>query len=334
MAGHLQPVPNGAASPPAGAPTGRRPATTLSTEWGSASPFGVGGPETATGAEPGEPPAAVTATGLGRRHGDRWALHECDFTLPEGSVTALVGANGAGKTTLLHLLAGLLTPTEGTAALAKGGRVAFVAQDNPLYPHFTATDMLCFGRRANSVWDEAYARRWLDQFDVPLRRTCRTLSGGQQTQVALAVALGSCPSVLLLDEPLSALDPLARNAVMSGVLEAAAERGITVLLSTHVIAELGGVADRLLLLAAGRLALAGQVDDLLERHVYRSGPRADAPSGVGTVVRASHSAAHSRFLVRHDPGVPDASTPAPRWTSTPVPLEELVLAYLTAAEAR
>ncbi|WP_253772499.1 ABC transporter ATP-binding protein [Goodfellowiella coeruleoviolacea] len=277
-------------------------------------------------------------TGLGKRYrGGRdntWALRDCSFTLPAGSVTALVGMNGAGKTTLLSILAGLLTPTAGHLTLpstgqggADGARIAFVAQEKPLYRYFSVADMLQVGARLNRVWDQERALRWLRRFDIPLDRACGRLSGGQQAQVNFAIALGSRPSVLLLDEPVSTLDPLARSEVTAELLTEAADTGMTVLLSTHVVGELVGVADHLLLLAKGRLLAAGEIDTLLENHLHYVGPRADVPPGPGQVVWASHTDNQSVFLVRLPETGPVPPVDAP-WTTRPVTLEEFVLAQL------
>jgi ABC-2 type transport system ATP-binding protein len=285
-------------------------------------------------------PAAVRAEGLGkyyrRRGGRTWALRHCGFTLPPGRVAALVGANGAGKTTLLSVLAGLLAPNEGTVAIDEGvtdrptaDRVAFVAQDKPLYRSFSVADMLRFGAHLNRMWDQADALRWLDRFDIPLKQDCGRLSGGQQAQVSFAVALGSRPSVLLLDEPLSTLDPLARREVIGQLLATANDNGMTVVLSTHVVTELVGVADHLLLLSAGRLLVGGNVDDLLARHVRYLGPHADKPPGPGDVVHATHTARQSTFLVRRPDDAPPNPVAEP-WLARPVNLEEFVLAYMSA----
>ncbi|MGM1063184.1 ATP-binding cassette domain-containing protein [Saccharothrix sp. Mg75] len=270
---------------------------------------------------------AVRARSLGKRYRNRWALRDCTFDLPSGRVAALVGANGAGKTTLMSVLAGLLDADEGSAGAA--GRVAFVSQDKPLYRNFTAVDVLRLGARLNVVWDEARARRWLGRFEVPLDRACGRLSGGQQAQVAFALAIGSRPDVLLLDEPLANLDPLARREVTAELLAEVDETGMTVLLSTHVVAELSGVADHLLLLAHGRLLAGGDLDDLLARHVSYTGPRSEVPPALGRVVEARHRGNQSTFLVR----LPD-DHPRPvvagRWTERPVTLEDYVLAQLAA----
>jgi len=271
--------------------------------------------------------AAVRAQGLGKRYRAKWALRECTFDLPAGRVAALVGANGAGKTTLMSVLAGLLDADEGAAAAV--GRVAFVSQDKPVYRNFTAEDVLRLGAHLNVVWDRARAVRWLERFEVPLDRACGKLSGGQQAQVAFALAIGSRPAVLMLDEPLANLDPLARREVTAELLGEVAETGMTVLLSTHVVAELGGVADYLLLLAHGRLLAGGDLDDLLARHVTYVGPAAEAPPVVGEVVEARHRGGQSTFLVELPEGR-DRPVVAGPWTERPVTLEDYVLAQLAA----
>ncbi|MCE6999368.1 ABC transporter ATP-binding protein [Saccharothrix sp. S26] len=280
-----------------------------------------------TAVEAGDGAVAVRARGLGKRYRAKWALRECAFELPAGRVAALVGANGAGKTTLMSVLAGLLGADEGSASAA--GRVAFVSQDKPVYRHFSVADMLRFGARLNVVWDEARARRWLARFEIPLDRACGKLSGGMQAQVAFALAIGSRPDVLLLDEPLANLDPLARREVTAELLGEVAETGMTVLLSTHVVAELSGVADYLLLLAHGRLLAGGDLDELLGGHVSYTGPRSDVPPALGEVVEARHTATQSTFLVRLPEGRPRPVVAGP-WVERPPTLEDYVLAQLEA----
>jgi ABC-2 type transport system ATP-binding protein len=270
---------------------------------------------------------AVRARGLGKRYRAKWALRECAFELPAGRVAALVGANGAGKTTLMSVLAGLLDADEGSAGAV--GRVAFVSQEKPVYRNFSAADVLRLGARLNVVWDEARARRWLARFEIPLDRACGKLSGGMQAQVAFALALGSRPDVLMLDEPLANLDPLARREVTAELLGEVAETGMTVLLSTHVVAELSGVADYLLLLAHGRLLAGGDLDELLGRHVSYTGPRSDVPPALGTVVEARHSGNQSTFLVELPEGQPRPVVAGP-WAERPPTLEDYVLAQLAA----
>lgn len=293
---------------------------------------------------PDAEPAGVRVDGLGRRYrrgprGGTWALRDCAFEVPAGSVAALVGANGAGKTTLLSVLAGLLRPTEGTA-LVDGlpvpartadslGRTAFVPQDKPLYRRFTAADMLRLGERLNRRWDQRRASSWLERFDIPPDLPCGALSSGQRAQVALAVAAGSVPSVLLLDEPLANVDPLGRVDVMRALLSDVADTGMTVLLSTHVVAELGGLADHLVLLSRGRLVLGGDLDRVLDRHLRYVGPRSDAPPGPGDVLQAAHTDRQSTFLVRL-PGDAVRPTVAEPWRTEATTLEDLVVAHLRA----
>lgn len=278
---------------------------------------------------------AVRASGLGKsyraklvRGGHSRALADCDFALPAGRVAALVGANGAGKTTLLTILAGLLAPDAGSVQVP--GRAAFLSQDKAVYRHVKPLQNLALAARLNRVWDAGKARRWLERFEVPLDRACGKLSGGQQAQVAFAVAVGSRPDVLLLDEPLANLDPLVRREVMAELLAEAAETGMSVVLSTHVVAELGGVADYLLLLAHGRLLASGDLDELLAAHVLYTGPAAEFPPGPGTVIEARHRGQQSSFLTRLPEGTSTPEVAAP-WTVRPVNLEELVLAQLAAS---
>ncbi|KAA2256123.1 ABC transporter ATP-binding protein [Solihabitans fulvus] len=252
-----------------------------------------------------------------------WALRDCTFEVPAGRVVALVGANGAGKSTLLGILGGVLAASDGAAEVT--GRTAIVTQERPLYRHFSVADTLRLGASLNREWDQERALRWLNRFEVPLRRACGRLSGGQRAQVAIAVALGSRPSVLLLDEPLTNLDPLARRDAVRQLLTDVADTGLTVVLSTHLVAELSGVADHLVLLSRGRLVVDGDVDDLLAAHVEWIGPRADAPPAPGEVVHAQHTDVQSTFLVR---SLADAAPPPPGWLCRQVPLEDFVLAHL------
>lgn len=254
----------------------------------------------------------------------KWAVRNVSFTLPPGSVTALVGANGSGKSTLLNVLAGHLRPESGHGAVA--GRVAYVPQHKPMYKSFRVADVLAFGKRLNKVWDGDRADEWLTRFKVPRKLEAEDLSGGQRTHLTLALALGRRPDVLMLDEPLSDLDPLARRHVMRELLTEVADRGMTLVYSTHVVAEVGGVADRLLLMSDGRLLLDGDTDELLEEHVLYTGPSEPEPPVEGPVVLAKHGAAQSSYLVRS--GGAQVGEP---WTARYVTLEELVVAHLERA---
>jgi ABC-2 type transport system ATP-binding protein len=217
----------------------------------------------------------VEASGLGKRYGRTWALRGCTLEIPAGRVVALVGPNGAGKTTLLNLAVGLSVPSAGAVTVLGGRRagapaaldaIAFVAQDTPLYKSLSVADMLYLTRSLNRRFDRAYARARLDDLGIPLKRKAGKLSGGQQAQLALTLALARRPRLLVLDEPVAMLDPVARHDFMATVLAAASADGVSVLLSSHVLTELERVADYLILLARGQVRLAGEVGDLLAAH--------------------------------------------------------------------
>jgi ABC-2 type transport system ATP-binding protein len=217
----------------------------------------------------------VEASGLGKRYGGTWALRDCTLEVPAGHVTALVGPNGAGKTTLLNLAVGLAAPSAGRVTVL-GGRpagspaaldgIAFVAQDTPLYRNLSVADMIYITRSLNRRFDQAYAAGRLAELGIPQRRKTRKLSGGQQAQVALTLALARRPRLLVLDEPVAMLDPIARHDFMATVQAAAAADGVSVLLSSHVLTELERVTSHLVLLARGQVRLAGEVKDLLAEH--------------------------------------------------------------------
>ncbi len=277
---------------------------------------------------------ALRTERLGMRYRRKWALRDCTLTLPAGKVIALVGPNGAGKTTLLRMCVGLAVPTSGSVEVFGQSptantpqvlsRVGFLAQDHPLYRHFTVADLLRFGRSCNVRFDEGLAIRRLSQLDIPLAQRAGSLSGGQQAQVALALALAKRPDFLVLDEPLASLDPLARLEFQQTLMSAVAADGVTVLFSSHVVHELKQVCDHLVLLNGGRVAIDGDIDELLSEHRLLVGPRVDAaPHKSSTVIEATHADRHSTLLVR-DGGVPLM----PGWRAQPAALEDLVLAYL------
>ena len=225
------------------------------------------------------PAVALEASGLGKRYGRRGAaLDGCSFRLPAGRVSALVGPNGAGKSTLLAIAAGLLRPTSGTLTVLGGApgehraRVAHLAQTKPLYPQLTIAQTLRMGAELNPArWDAAHAARIVEQGGLDPKSRIRSLSGGQRTRVALALALGKRPELMLLDEPMADLDPLARHELMGTLMADAAEHGTTVLMSSHIVAELADACDHLLLLGGGRIRLGGGIDDLLTAHTVVTG---------------------------------------------------------------
>ncbi|MFJ6667976.1 ABC transporter ATP-binding protein [Streptomyces sp. NPDC091383] len=276
---------------------------------------------------------ALRADALGKRFGSRggWALRDCAFALPTGRVCAVVGPNGAGKSTLLSLTAGLTGPTEGTLAVLgttpaqARPRVGYVAQDKPLYPQLTVAETLRMGADLNpGRWDAELAGHIVGQLDASAR--VRTLSGGQRTRVALALALGKRPDLLLLDEPMADLDPLARHELMGTLMGQAAMHGTTIVLSSHVIAELEDSCDHLLLVAGGRIRLAGEIDELLGSHLRVSGA-ASADLAPHTVVESRVTGRQLTALIR------PAGPLADDWRTTAPSLEELVLAHLRDAGA-
>lgn len=277
---------------------------------------------------------ALTATGVGKRYRRVWALRDCSLAIPARRVVALVGPNGAGKTTLLRLAVGLLAPTQGSLQVLGGPpgasstlpRVAFMAQDRPRYDGFTVADMLRFGRHLNPRWDNDLSGKRLAALGIPLDRKIATLSGGQQAQVALTVALGKRPDLLLLDEPLANLDPLARDDLLRSLMTAVAETGLTVVLSSHILADLTDTCDWLVMLNRGRVQVSGDIEGLLGSHWVLTGPAelADRIAGQLAVIEDNRTDRQATLLVR-TPAAPMFDT---RWTSRPVGLEELVLAYL------
>jgi ABC-2 type transport system ATP-binding protein len=217
----------------------------------------------------------IECAGLGKRYRRAWALRDCTLSIPAGHVVALVGPNGAGKTTLLNLAVGLATPTTGAVTVLGGAPagspdaldgIAFVAQDAPLYKNLPVADMLHVARNLNRRWDQRRAEVRLADLGIPVKKKVGQLSGGQKAQLALTIALARRPDLLVLDEPLAALDPLARHDFMDSVLAAVAADGISVVLSSHVVAELERMADYLIVLSFGQVTLAGQVDDLVAAH--------------------------------------------------------------------
>jgi ABC-2 type transport system ATP-binding protein len=277
----------------------------------------------------------IEASGLGRRYGSTWALRDCTVAIPAGHVAALVGPNGAGKTTLLNLAAGLAAPSAGDVTVL-GGRpagspmaldgIAFVAQDTPMYKNLSARDMLHLTRNLNRRFDQQYAESRLGELGIPLKRKAGKLSGGQQAQLALTLALARRPRLLVLDEPMAMLDPVARHDFMASVMMAMAADGVSVVLSSHVLAELERVADYLILMSRGRVQLAGEVDDLLASHHLLTGPAAEADRYAErlSVVHARRGEAQAHLLVR----TTAADPVPPGWEAHPVGLEELALAYL------
>ena len=278
--------------------------------------------------------SVLEADGLGRRYGRRWALRDCTLDIPAGRVVALVGPNGAGKTTLLHLAVGLLEPTTGTIGVlgekvsdtpAQLGRVGFVAQETPVYPALSVADHLRLGAHLNPGWDDRVAQERMQQLQLDPSQRAGSLSGGQRAQLALALAVAKRPKLLLRDEPVASLDPLARREFLQGLMEIASEQEVSVILSSHLVADLERVCDYLVLLTASRIQLAGEVEELLATHRRLIGPRRDIdslPAGQ-QVIEASHTDRQSTLLVHTEEPIHD-----PAWAVEEVSVEDLVLAYM------
>jgi ABC-2 type transport system ATP-binding protein len=281
--------------------------------------------------------AVIAASGLGKQYRHTWALRDCTLAVPEGHVVGLVGPNGAGKTTLLRLATGMLTPTRGTIAVlgerpaagpAQLARVGFVAQDTAVYARLTVADHLRLGAWLNPGWDDDLARQRIGQLALDPKQRAGSLSGGQRAQLALTLAMAKRPELLILDEPVASLDPLARREFLQGLMETVAEQRLSVVLSSHLVADLERVCDYVVVLVASRVRVAGEVSDLLASHHRLSGPRrapGSLPAGQ-EVITESHTDKQTSLLVRTDGPVLD-----PAWAVKPVSLEDLVLAYMRRA---
>lgn len=278
--------------------------------------------------------AAIETFGLGKRYGTTWALQDCSVRVPRGRVSALVGPNGAGKTTLLRLLVALSAPSTGEAEVlgrAPGqtseflASIGYLAQDVPLYKRLSADEHLAFGERLNCRWDISAARDRLAALKIPTDRPISTLSGGQRAQVGLGLALAKCPQVLLLDEPVAALDPLARREFLISLSEAVADSDLSVIMSSHLLHDLERVCDHVILLASSRTQMCDDIDTVLATHRMLLGPRRVTADYKGSfdVIKATHTTNQTRLLVRLEGPVLD-----PSWDVSEVGLEDIVLAYM------
>ena len=284
--------------------------------------------------------AVIETNGLGKRYRRRWALADCTLSIPAGHVVGLVGPNGAGKTTLLNLAVGLLAPDTGTIEVLGGtpaadraqlARVGFLAQDSPSYAGLSVTDHLKLGAHLNPGWDARLAQRRVERLDLEPGQKAGTLSGGQRAQLALTLAIAKRPDLLVLDEPVASLDPLARREFLQDLMEAAAEQELSVVLSSHLVADLERVCDYLIVLVGSRVRVAGPVDELLATHHLLSGPRRDLarlPEGL-EIISASNTDVQTTLLVHSTGQILD-----PAWTVSQVGLEDLVLAYMSEATGR
>jgi ABC-2 type transport system ATP-binding protein len=286
--------------------------------------------------------AVLETRGLGRQYGRRWALSDCTLDIPAGRVVGLVGPNGAGKTTLLHLAVGLLRPTAGTIRVlgdappanpAQLARVGFVAQDTPTYAGLSVADHLRLGARLNQAWDAGLASDRIARLGLDPGQRAGKLSGGQRAQLALTLAVAKKPELLILDEPVASLDPLARREFLQGLMETVADQQdeeVSVVLSSHLVTDLERVCDYLIVLAGSKVQVTGDVDRLLATHHLLTGDRrhpATLPPGQ-EVISASHTDRQTTLIVRTNGPIHD-----PAWTVSAIGLEDLVLAYMSRSAA-
>jgi ABC-2 type transport system ATP-binding protein len=274
---------------------------------------------------------ALETIGLGKRYGlRRWALRDLDITVKQGTITALVGPNGSGKSTLLKAWVGFERPTAGRLNILgvdpvrnRAGAIrltGYVPQQPSLYRELSVEDHLWFAAVHRPGFDRAIARQYLDDLSIPLDSRAEQLSGGQQAQVGLALALGTRAPVLLLDEPLASLDPLARREFLQVLVHAVGASGATALLSSHVITDIEQACDHLIVLGGGRSLLAVSIADAIAGHsVIEASVPSVAPRPLGAEVIGSFPSPDGDplTLVRGGGG-------------RPATLEEVVIGHLAA----
>jgi ABC-2 type transport system ATP-binding protein len=277
----------------------------------------------------------LRADGLGKKYRRHWALSDCTLDVPAGKVVGLVGPNGAGKTTLLNLAVGLRTPTTGRIEVLGGrpadgpdqlARVGFVAQDTPTYAGLTVDQHLRLGAHLNPRWDDAVARDRIGRIGVDPGQRAGRLSGGQRAQLALTLGIAKRPELLILDEPVASLDPLARREFLQDLMEAVVEHELSVVLSSHLVSDLERVCDHLIVLVDSRVQVAGDIEALLATHHRLTGARRDPETlpADQQVISSSHTDRQTSLLVRTEAPILD-----PTWIVSALSLEDLVLAYMS-----
>jgi ABC-2 type transport system ATP-binding protein len=277
----------------------------------------------------------LRAQGLGKKYKRKWALTGCTLEIEAGHVTGLVGPNGAGKSTLLNIASGMLEPTTGTIEVCGGtpgsgpeqlAKVGYVAQSTPVYTGLTIEEHLRLGAHLNPRWDDSLATKRVERLGLDPKQAAGKLSGGQRAQLALTLGIAKRPELLLLDEPVAALDPLARREFLQDLMESVAEHGLSVVMSSHLVNDLERVCDHLVVLVASEVRVIGDVDELLASHHRLSGPRRDVetlPSDQH-VISAKHTDRQTTVLVRTEAPILD-----PAWTVAQIGLEDLVLEYMS-----
>ncbi len=282
----------------------------------------------------------LRATGLGKKYGRKWAFSDCTLEIPAGRVVGLVGPNGAGKSTFLNLAVGMLTPSAGeievlgarpTGQDARRAKVGYVGQDTPTYAGLSVADHLALGGHLNPAWDSDLAANRIERLGLDPNQRAGRLSGGQRSQLALTLGIAKRPELLLLDEPVSSLDPLARREFLQDLMEAVAEQELSVVLSSHLVSDVERACDYLIVLVDSRVQVAGDIEHLLATHHRMTGPRRD-PAQLPSdqhVVSESHTDRQSTFLVRTEAPILD-----PAWEVSQLNLEDLVLAYMGRSTAQ
>jgi ABC-2 type transport system ATP-binding protein len=277
----------------------------------------------------------LKAQGLGKKYGRRWALSDCTLDIPAGRVVGLVGPNGAGKSTLLNLAVGMLGQTAGkievlgsppAASTAQLAKIGFVAQDTPTYARLSIADHLRLGARLNPAWDDKVAQTRIQRLGLDPKQRAGKLSGGQRAQLALTLGIAKRPDLLILDEPVASLDPLARREFLQDLMEAVAEQELSVVLSSHLVSDVERSCDYLIVLVDSRVQISGDIETLLATHYRLTGPRRDEVTLPANqhVISASHTDRQSTLLIRTEAPILD-----PAWTVSQLTLEDVVLAYMS-----
>jgi ABC-2 type transport system ATP-binding protein len=270
----------------------------------------------------------LAAEGVGRRYhrGRPWAIKDVDLAIPRGSITALVGPNGAGKSTLIRSWMGFERPDEGRVLVegidprrdrtAAVRRIGYVPQSASLYRNLTVDDHFAFANVCRAEFDRAHALDRIQAAGVGPERKVGELSGGEQAQVALAIALGTRAPILLLDEPLASLDPLARREFLAVLVDDVRSTGATAVLSSHIVTDVQQACDSLVVLAHGRVALHAPVARARSEHRTVLAADLGGRTAIGTFTGPEGE--RLALLKGADPGLKDAT------------LEEIVLGYLAA----